>query len=220
MAIITVLAGVNGAGKSSIAGAWISTQGGLWFNPDAEARRLRQADPGLGLEASNAAAWKTGRDGLELAIASNREFVFETTLGGSTIPGLLRTAAIQGHQVKAFYVGLTSPELHMKRVAERVRKGGHDIPEWRICQRFDSSRRNIINLVPYLFELVVFDNSAEADPELGQRPSPVRLLHYRQGKVLYVARRLMPVHAWARPILGAVLGRGDPHEGYGKGEPA
>jgi predicted ABC-type ATPase len=69
--------------------------------------------------------------------------------------------------VRVWYVGLSSPELHIARVRARVAKGGHDIPEPRIRERYDASRLNLIRLLPRLSELWVYDNSVEADPDAG-----------------------------------------------------
>jgi hypothetical protein len=52
-------------------------------------------------------------------------------------------------------------------------------------------------------ELMVYDNSAESDPHLGQPPQPIRLLHYRDGKILYLSSA-MP--EWAKPIAAVALG--------------
>ena len=88
-----VLAGVNGAGKSSIGGATIRVSGADYFNPDEAARKLIAANPGLDQTKANAAAWHQGRRLLERAIRERKDFAFETTLGGSTMPRLLTEAA-------------------------------------------------------------------------------------------------------------------------------
>jgi predicted ABC-type ATPase len=56
---IYVLAGVNGAGKSSIGGAAIRASGADYYNPDEAARELMVTQPGLTLAEANAAAWQT-----------------------------------------------------------------------------------------------------------------------------------------------------------------
>src|SRR5688572_5180363 len=123
---IHVIAGVNGAGKSSIAGAAFRDFGGEYYNPDEAAARLRHANPGIPVPESNSIAWHQGRRLLERAIAERLDFAFETTLGASTIPRLLAHATSIGIRVHIWYVGLASPELHIARVRARVRAGGHD----------------------------------------------------------------------------------------------
>ena len=119
-----VLAGVNGAGKSSIGGAMFRASGADYYNPDEAARELMAANPGLDQVKANAGAWQQGRRLLERAIRERKDFAFETTLGGSTMPRLLSEAASQGIEVRIWYVGLASAEVHIERVRQRVRSGG------------------------------------------------------------------------------------------------
>jgi predicted ABC-type ATPase len=201
---ITVIAGVNGAGKSSVVGATIRARGGAYFNPDEEARALRAEDPGLSQEAANARAWEAGRAGLERAIARHEHFAFETTLGGATITALLGRALDAGLEVVMRYVGLDSPERHVARVRSRVARGGHDIPEAQIRERYRRSREHLVALLPRLTSLVVYDNSIEGDPEAGVAPAPRRLLHMTIGRIITVAPAAQ-IPEWARPIVSAAI---------------
>jgi predicted ABC-type ATPase len=207
VAEIHVLAGTNGAGKSSIAGAMVRAAGAEYFNPDEAARRIRGANPGLGQREANAAAWRTGKRLLERAIAERLDFGFETTLGGNTITTLLERALGEGLAVRIWYVGLASPELHLARVRARVGKGGHDIPEADIRRRFDDSRRHLVQLLPRLTELRVYDNSVEADPDAGRAPRPSLVLHMDGGRVVG-PRDLRGTPAWAKAIVAAALRSG------------
>lgn len=199
-----VLAGVNGAGKSSIGGAMIRASGGRYYNPDEAARRLRDINPTLDQTQANAVAWQQGRRLLERAIAERLDFAFETTLGGGTMTRMLADAAAAGFEVRVFYVGLDSPELHLQRVRERVDAGGHDIPEAAIRRRWRHSRMNLIRLLPVLTELRVYDNSAAGDPKLGKAPRPALVLHLDHGEVVGPPD-LRATPRWARPIVAAAL---------------
>lgn len=199
-----MLAGVNGAGKSSIGGATFRQSGADYFNPDEATRRIFAANPGISLEAANSAAWLEGKRLLERAIAERLDFAFETTLGGNTIPRLLETALAAGVEVRVWFVGLISPELHIARVRARVTAGGHDIPEAKIRERFDASRLNLIRLLPKLTELRVYDNSAEGDPVRGEVPQPRLIVHVAEGNVRE-ACALADVPTWAKPIVLAAL---------------
>jgi predicted ABC-type ATPase len=204
VARITVIAGVNGAGKSSVVGATIRARGGAYYNPDEEARALRAADPELSQEAANARAWEAGRVGLERAIARREDFTFETTLGGATITTLLGRALDEGLEVVVRYVGLDSPERHITRVRARVARGGHDIPEATIRDRYRRSREQLVALLPRLTSLVVYDNSMEGDPEAGMAPAPRLLLHMATGRIVAVSpAEQIPV--WAHPIVAAAI---------------
>src|SRR6202051_1083953 len=116
IACIYVLAGTNGAGKSSIGGAMLLQQGVEYFNPDKAAVQIRSANPGITNEEANSAAWREGKRLLERAIAERLTFAFETTLGGHTITALLESALSVGVKVRIWYLGLSSPELHIARV--------------------------------------------------------------------------------------------------------
>lgn len=200
---ITVIAGVNGAGKSSVVGATIRDAGGLYFNPDEEAQALRAAS-GLAYTEANARAWQMGRQGLERAIERHEDFSFETTLGGTTITKLLQEALDEGLEVIMRYVGLDSPERHIARVAARVAHGGHAISADRIRERYRSSREHLIELLPQLSDLAVYDNSRERDPARGEAPVPAVLLEMQQGRIVGVAGK-RDIPAWARPIVAAAI---------------
>jgi predicted ABC-type ATPase len=198
------LAGANGAGKSSIAGAMVRRAGGDYFDPDEAARRIRAANVRITQEDANSAAWLEGTRLLRRAIAERLNFAFETTLGGRTITALLEEAALNGALVYVWYAGLTSPDLHVARVRERVARGGHAIREETIRRRYDSSRLNLIRLLPHLAELRLYDNSEEANPQHGIAPEPALLLHSSNGAVVSM-RRLRDIPSWAKPIVAVAL---------------
>ena len=201
---ISVIAGVNGAGKSSIVGATIRDKGGQYYNPDEAAREIMAADPRLSQTEANAAAWLQGRNLLQRAIDDDLDFVFETTLGGNTITALLSEAAARGIEIHVFYVGLSSADTHIARVGQRVRAGGHDIPEATIRRRYRHSMINLVTLLPVLTELRVYDNSATADPAQGQPPRPVLVLHVRNRRIVGPPD-LASTPGWAKPIVAAAL---------------
>jgi len=137
--IIYVLAGVNGAGKSSIGGAALRQEGSAYFNPDEAAARIRKD---LTIEDANALAWNEGTWRLEEAIESRSDYAFESTLGGNTIPALLTRAAEEGFQVMVWFVG-------------------HDITEVKIREQWETSLRILITLLPLVSELKIFDDSKQ-----------------------------------------------------------
>jgi predicted ABC-type ATPase len=201
---IYVLAGTNGAGKSSIGGAMFRQSGTDYFNPDEAAQRILSANPAITQEKANGAAWNEGKRLLERAIEERCTFAIETTLGGHTLAALLEKAILKGIEVRVWYVGLYSPELHMARVRARVQKGGHDIPEAKIRERYARSVWNLIQLLPKLTEAFVYDNSEEADPHSGRAPNPKLILHARSGKTVATCD-LKKAPQWAKPILMAAL---------------
>ena len=201
---IYVLAGVNGAGKSSIGGAAFRATGADYYNPDEAARELLAANPALTQADANSAAWRKGVELLTRAISDRKNFAFETTLGGNTIPRLLAQAASQGIEIYVWYVGLSSPELHIERVRARVRRGGHDIAAEHIRRRYDHSRINLIDLLPRITALRIYDNSADGDPAAGKIPKPKLVLQMENGKILN-RHDLKKTPNWAKPIVAAAL---------------
>lgn len=142
---------------------------------------------------------------LEAAIRDGKSHAFESTLGATAIPRLLAEAAAEGLHVVVWFVGLATPEQHIARVKQRVAAGGHDIPEEKIRERWDTSRRNLIALLPHLTELKVFDNSAERDGT-GKIPLPRLLLHWKDGAVAGPEPpALEATPEWAKPIVAAAL---------------
>lgn len=199
---LTILAGVNGAGKSSVGGRALRECGAEYFNPDEHARLLRARQPTLAQEKANAISWAYGKAKLEEAIATGADYTFESTLGGKTITNLLIQAARTSHQIDIWFVGLASVDLHLKRVAQRVAQGGHPIPEADIRKRWIGSHENIIRLIPFVTTLRVFDNSAEVQAE--RAPEPVLLLSIEGGELTYPApEQLRDTPTWAKPIIAA-----------------
>ena len=85
-----------------------------------------------------------------------------------------------------------------------MRRGGHDIPEQDIRRRFEHSRINLIQLMPALAGLRVFDNSKEADPAAGKAPEPVLVLHMEKGRIAGPPN-LSGTPQWAKPIVVAAM---------------
>lgn len=202
--VLYVLAGVNGAGKSSIGGHLLQRAGLNWFNPDGFARELVAAT-GCDPSEASAAAWQEGLRRLDAAVANGTHHAFETTLGGHTIASRIR-AATGSHDVLIWFCGLPSPEAHLARVKARVAAGGHDIPEAKIRARYPASLENLIALMPHIHHLQIHDNSREAAP--GEAvPDPVLLAEMAEGKLVWPTSpaKLKRTPDWAKPLLEAAL---------------
>ena len=124
---IYVLAGTNGAGKSSIGGAMLIEEGVEYFNPDEAAELIRVANAGVTLEESQSAAWDEGRRLLERAINERLDYAFETTLGGRTIPALLEKAMEAGFEVRIWYGGGRTPDVQFRPGMARCRGVGPSV---------------------------------------------------------------------------------------------
>lgn len=182
----------------------VRASGGDYYNPDEAARLIRAGDPRLSQAQANSLAWYKGRDLLLQAIDARQDFTFESTLGASTFPRMLDQAADAGARVHIWYVGLDSPERHVARVRARVKAGGHDIPEADIRRRYETSRQNLVWLMPKLASLRVFDNSFEGDLEGGKAPRLKRVLHLEGGRILAPAN-LDSTPGWAKSLVAQAI---------------
>ena len=204
--VLFVLAGVNGAGKSSIGGHLLAQQRLTWFNPDTFARELVAAS-GCGQATANAHAWSESVRRLDEAIAGGHSHAFETTLGGHTVAERIAAAA-RTHDVLMWFCGLVSPDLHVARVRARVAAGGHDIPEARIRERYPQALQNLIALMPRLAHLQVYDNSTEVDAG-SPIPDPMLVLEMQDGRLMWPASddvdALRRTPDWAKPLMEAAL---------------
>jgi predicted ABC-type ATPase len=204
--VLYVLAGVNGAGKSSVGGHLLERDGLTWFNPDTFARELKAAT-GCEQEAANAHAWQEGIRRLDGAVGKSLNHAFETTLGGKTVAAKILQAA-KTHDVLIWFCGLSSPELHIARVKARVAAGGHPIPEEKIRERYPQAQLNLIKLMPHVAFIQVYDNSIEAGAD-GTLPDPLLVLEMENGHVIWPAHddveALQRAPEWTKPILEAAL---------------
>jgi predicted ABC-type ATPase len=144
MADVIVIAGPNGAGKSTLAPALLrDTLGILEFvNADTIAE-------GLSAFAPADASFDAGRVMLgrlhDLA-ADGKDFAFETTLATRFYAQWLEQLKAQDYRVSLIFLWLESVELAIERVKERVRMGGHDIPEETIRRRYNRGLENLFEL--------------------------------------------------------------------------
>jgi predicted ABC-type ATPase len=159
---VVILAGPNGAGKSTAAPALL--QGALavneFVNADVIARGLSAFDP-------DAVAIAAGRVMLvrlrELAVQRN-SFAFETTLASRTFAPWLRNLAASGYDIHLVFLWLSSAELAIERVADRVRNGGHNIPVEVVRRRYLAGIRNFFSLYQSLTTTWVIYNSSGPQP--------------------------------------------------------
>lgn len=141
---VVVLGGPNGAGKTTIASEVLANTFGLleFVNADVIAQGLSAFDP-------EGAAFEAGRLMLKRLrhLADQRAcFAFESTLSSRTFAPWLRRLQAGGYDVHVIYVWLPTPELAVRRVRARVRRGGHSIPEPVVRRRFRRSARNFLQL--------------------------------------------------------------------------
>lgn len=155
---VIIIAGPNGAGKTTFAREFLPREAGcpVFVNADLIAA-------GLAPFAPETAAVQAGRLMLrEMArhFADRESFAFETTLAGRTYLHRIRAWQTAGYLVKLIFLRLDNPEVAIARVAQRVRQGGHNIPESAIRRRFAVGLSNFERLyAPLVDAWVLFDNT-------------------------------------------------------------
>jgi predicted ABC-type ATPase len=161
---IIVIAGPNGAGKTTFAREFLPNEAGcpVFINADLIAA-------GLSPFAPEQVAIKAGRLMLE-AMAEHatrgESFAFETTLSGTTYARSIPRWQASGYVVTLIFLALPSSDMAVARVAERVRQGGHAVPEDVIRRRFDAGLRNFEKVYrAQVDDWALYDNSGN-EPQL------------------------------------------------------
>jgi len=140
---IMVIAGPNGAGKTTFARSFLPLE--------AHCPRFINADliaAGLAPFAPETAAIKAGRlmlEEIDSSVRRGESFAFETTLAGLSYRSHIKAWRASGYHVSLFFLSLPDVETAIVRVAERVRQGGHHIPEDVIRRRFAAGLYNFEN---------------------------------------------------------------------------
>lgn len=145
----TILGGVNGVGKSTLAGV-LAAIDGLGTVVDADRLAVQY---GGKLEG--------GRKAVRLiadCIRRGGDFTQETTLSGGKTARTIAEARENGYFVRLYYVAVSSAEESLSRIANRVRKGGHDIPEDAVRRRFAKRFDDLERVLPLVDEALFFDN--------------------------------------------------------------
>jgi predicted ABC-type ATPase len=155
---VAILAGINGAGKTTASRAILQERLKIptFADVDAIARGLNAFNP----ESVAISAGRILLDWLRELADRREDFSFETTLSGKTYASWLASLRASGYEVYLFYHWLDSPETAIGRVANRVQRGGHHIPDTTIRQRYARSVQNFFELYRPLADVWrVYDNT-------------------------------------------------------------
>ena len=168
---VVILAGPNGAGKSTTAPALLKGLLAIddFVNADVIAEGLSGFAPdAMALEAADIMLRR-----IRSLAEAGANFAFETTMAGRSYASWLRQLITSGYRVHLIFLWLSSADLAVERVAQRVRLGGHSVPEETIRRRYDVGLRNFFHLYrPLATTWRFYDNSEAGAPRLiaaGQR---------------------------------------------------
>ncbi|HTJ00367.1 MAG TPA: zeta toxin family protein [Dongiaceae bacterium] len=159
-----IIAGPNGAGKTTFAREYLPKDAAVihFVNADLLAAGLSPLQPEL-------AALSAGRlflSELDRLANARQDFAFESTLSGLAYVSRLRKWQASGYRIEIIFLRLASVQLAMRRVAARVKQGGHNISRQDIMRRFHRGWNNFETTYKLLADLwTVYDNSG-AQPQL------------------------------------------------------
>lgn len=182
-----VLAGGNGAGKSTFYHQYLSGYGIKFVNADLIARTMDTDHPErLSYEAATLATEMS-----ENMIALGESFCFETVFSHESKIDFIAEAKAHGYSVILVYIHLIDPSLNEARVYQRTLEGGHDVPAEKIHTRIPRTMKNIKTALPLVDEAWILDNSS------GQN-------RFRQIAIIqsgYCEKKVDPLPAWAMDLL-------------------
>lgn len=151
MLTYTIIAGVNGVGKSSLTGVLKAERNDLGYIIDVD--KIAVESKINALDAGKIALTKIN-DYLSREIS----FSQETTLSGQRTEKTVKLAKEKGYTIRMFYIGLNTQDESIKRIQNRVEKGGHNIPNDDVDRRFNKRFDNLLKILPYCDEVNLFDN--------------------------------------------------------------
>lgn len=155
-----VIAGPNGAGKTTFAREFLPKDTDIihFVNADLIASGLSALRP----EIAAVTAGRVFLAELDRLARGRTSFAFETTLSGRVYARRLRKWKAAGYRIEIAYLKIDSPELALKRIAARVRQGGHDVSKEDVIRRFSRSWINFVRVYQRLADAwSVYDNSGE-----------------------------------------------------------
>ncbi len=156
-----IIAGPNGAGKTTFARQYLARDAGIirFVNTDLIASGLSPLRP----ELAALAAGRLFLRELDRLASAKEDFAFESTLSGQTYLRRVQRWKSEGYRVEIAFLRLVSPQIALKRIAARVRQGGHNVPGSDVLRRFDRGWENFCKLYrPLADAWAVYDNSGVA----------------------------------------------------------
>lgn len=167
MKIFTIIGGVNGVGKSSLTGVLKAETMDLGQVIDVD-----KITASLG--GDRLAGGKASIARIQSCLQKGVCFTQETTLAGQRTQKTARKAREAGYFIRLYYVGLDTPGESLRRIKNRVEKGGHNIPTEDVERRFSSRYEDVARILPYCDEVIFFDNDNGF----------VEVAEYRNGEII------------------------------------
>jgi predicted ABC-type ATPase len=156
-----IIAGPNGAGKTTFAREFLPKDAGIvhFVNADLLAAGLSPLKPNLA--ALNAGKLFLGE--LDRLAGAQQDFAFESTLSGLTYLGRIKRWKAAGYRIEIAFLRLASVQLALRRIAARVKQGGHHVPRADVLRRFNRGWGNFeAAYKPLADAWEVYDNSGDS----------------------------------------------------------
>jgi predicted ABC-type ATPase len=154
---LTIIAGANGCGKSTLTSRSSFIDKIPLLDPDAISKTLQPSISG----ASTVAAAREVLTSADKHIEKGESFAVETTLAGKSYLQMMVEARIRGFEVVLVYIGTEDVEINLGRIRNRVLAGGHDVPESDVRRRYQRSFKNLSLAMERADHSILFDNSTE-----------------------------------------------------------
>jgi predicted ABC-type ATPase len=167
--IFWVIGGPNGSGKSSLyTDVDIEAlDGSVWIiNPDLLTARIQQVE-NLTLHEANIASVVRIEAWLEASINTHQTVGVETVLSTDKYRRLVLAAKQKQFEFRLLYIMLESPDLNVARVRQRVMKGGHNVDETKIRERWGKSLRQLPWFLDQADQAAIYDNSGSKPRRVG-----------------------------------------------------
>ena len=190
--VLIVIAGPNGSGKTSVTSKILQhewMEDSVYINPDIVAQE--KFGDWNSMEAIKKAVvyceeWR------EKCLVERKSLIFETVLSAKDKIDYIERAKIAGFFVRLFFVCTKSPAINASRIAQRVMKGGHDVPITKVISRYQKSILNCKYITTKDDRTYLYDNSVDdAEQQL--------LIRLSDG--IIVKRYVEQLPEWARQIV-------------------
>ena len=171
MKTYTIIGGVDGTGKSSLTGVLIAKDNMLGTVIDTD--KITKQNGGDKIKGGKIAVRK-----IDECLKKGLNFTQETTLSGTRTLKTIKKAIDLNYNINLYYVGISSCQESISRIANRVSKGGHDIPSDDVARRYEKRFEDLYKILPYCNEVYFFDN------ENGF----IQVAEYRNGEIFILVK--------------------------------
>lgn len=189
---LIIIAGPNGSGKTSVTKKFLHhewAEGTTYINPDEVANDI------FGDWNSKDAVLKAADYCAKLredCLKNKQSFVFETVMSADDKVDFILRAKENGFFIRLFFISTDTPIINASRIANRVMKGGHDVPISKVISRYYKSIENCKTISSVVDRLYIYDNSIDGEEAK---------LQFRLTNGTLAKKYVADIPEWAKPIL-------------------